>query len=190
MDPRQTPNPRTLFCLGLLLFNQVSLAIPRWEEVDHYQGGASNPLVIFACKNEIELPADDGRCAALPESAISPALGIGGISDPQINVEYVPAKPEAAIRNKYGAVFLRCPEKYRASFYKSGMFPGQRAQIVCIPNQWNDDRREPPPATLFSGWFNCGKGFQISSMSGVYTQSAGPVEYQLFCLPANDKQID
>ncbi|MBK9039792.1 MAG: hypothetical protein IPL83_11635 [Bdellovibrionales bacterium] len=98
IDPRQAPNPRTLFYLGLLLFSQVSLAIPRWEEVNHYQGGASNPLVIFACKNEIELPADDGRCAALPESAISPVLGIGGISDPQINVEYVPAKPEADVR--------------------------------------------------------------------------------------------
>lgn len=187
MDPRQTPNPRTLFYLGLLLFSQVSLAIPRWEEVDHYQGGSSNPLVIFACKNEIELPADDGRCAALPESAISPVLGIGGISDPQINVEYVPAKPEADVRNKYGAVFLRCPEKYRASLYRSGMFPGQRSQVVCIPNQRSNDRGELPAVSLFSAWFSCGNGFQISSMSGVYTQSAGPVEYQLFCLPANDK---
>jgi hypothetical protein len=189
MDPRQTLNPLTFFfCLGLLSFTQLALAIPLWDEVDHYQGGASNPLVIFGCKNEIELPAE-GRCAELPDSAISPVLGIGGISDPQINIEYVPAKPDAALRNKYGAVFLRCPEKYRASIYKSGMFPGQRSQVVCIPNQRSNDRGELPAVSLFSGWFSCGNAFEITSMSGIYTPSADPVEYQLFCLPAswNDK---
>lgn len=188
MDPRQALNPLCVFCLGLFLFSQVSLAITRWEEVDHYRGGSSNPLVIFACKNEIELPADDARCAELPEFVISPVLGIGGISDPQINIEYAPAEPDAAARNKYGTVFLRCPEKYRASIFRSGILPTQRSQVVCIANQWNDSRREDSPAALFSGWFSCGKGFQISSMSGgAYTRSAGPVEYQLFCLPARDK---
>lgn len=186
VDPRRTPNLLSLFCFGLLSLTQAALAIPRWEEVDHYHGGTSNPLVIFDCKNEIELPAD-GRCAELPESAISPVLGIGGISDSQIYIEYVPAKPDTAVRNKYGAVFLRCPEKYRASIYKSGMFPGQRSQVVCIPNQGRNDNREHSGTVLFSGWFSCGNGFQIASMSGMYTGSAGPVEYQLFCLPANDK---
>jgi hypothetical protein len=187
MDPRQTPNLLSLFCLTSFLFTQVALAIPRWEESDHYQGGASNPLVIFDCNNEIELPTD-GRCAELPESAISPVLGIGGISDPQINVEYVPAKIYAPIRNKFGAVFLRCPEKYRASINKSGMFRDQRSQVECIPIQGRNDRREHSGTVLFSGWFSCGNGFQITSMSETYTRSAGPAEYQLFCLPVeNDK---